>query len=272
MTQIVSDLLLLQQLGTVETVTMVKDRMIDSIEMVTLVHLLNCSNLRDIVMQCQQEGRLLRMCKKLLQAKFVRIIQLLTHRNIAIQPHSTNKVKLVNGMYKNIELVTSMEFRHLFQSKIQMINSRFRQNLDDHTLVEYFKQIKKLPNTRHKNTLLRVWNGDCLSNSRLLHLGLAYSNSCPNCGVYDTPEHMLFDCANSGRVWELLMDKIPKPATRSITHYAMGINDSKTHLMVKAELLKYIMHFRELDPEVKLRKALTYLKAVNKNNPILARL
>jgi hypothetical protein len=270
--QIVSDILMLQQLGTVETVTMVKERKRDSIEMITLVHFMNCSNLRDIVIQCHRDGRLLRLCKKLLQSKFVRIVQLLTQRNIAIQPHNVNKVKLVNGTYKNIELVTSMEFRHLLQGNVQMATSRFRQNLDDHTLAEYFKQIKKLPNTRHKNTLLRVWNGDCLSNSRLLHLGIAYSNACPNCGEYDTPEHMLFDCVNSRRVWELLMDKIPRPTARSIMHYAIGINDSKTFLMVKAELLKYIMHFRDLDPEVKLRRALTYLKAVNKNNPVLANL
>jgi hypothetical protein len=81
---------------------------------------------------------------------------------------------------------------------------------------------------------------------------------------------MLFDCAKSKRVWELLMDKIPKPTTRTIMHYAIGINDSKSYLMVKAELLKYVMHFRDLEPEEMLRKALTYLKVVNRNNLILA--
>ncbi len=46
----------------------------------------------------------------------------------------------------------------------------------------------------------------------------------------------------------------------------IGINDSKTNLMIKAEILKYIMHYRELEAEEIYRKAVNYLKIVNKTN------
>ncbi len=36
--------------------------------------------------------------------------------------------------------------------------------------------------------------------------------------------------------------------------------------MIKAELLKYLMHFRELEPENIIARALTYLKITNKSN------
>jgi hypothetical protein len=178
-------------------------------------------------------------------------------------------IRLATGNYKHMGLVTSKEFRVLLQGKEQIQRSRYGFDLDDQTLKEYFKQIKKLNNTKHQNTLLRVWNYDCLSYSRLLHLGVVGSHQCPNCGNFDSPSHMLFECRIAQQIWALLMQKIPKPPNRSIIHYAIGINDCKSLLMVKAEILKYVMHYRELEPENVIRKAVAYLKAVNKNNFII---
>ena len=114
--------------------------------------------------------------------------------------------------------------------------------------------------------MLRIWNGDCLSNSRLFHYGLAATVGCPRCGEYDSPEHMLVNCVIAKRVWEILMGKILKMGNRSMLHYAIGINDSKANLMVKAEILKYVMHFRDLNPEIIVQRALTYLSQVSDLN------
>jgi hypothetical protein len=270
--QIASDLILLQQLGTVETVHMVKENWLGSREHATLIFNYNCANLRDTAIACTQQRRLLTVCKRLLKSVYYRILQVIYQRNIVVPEGILNKIKLVNGTYRNIELITSKEFRHVLQMTVQNVSSRFKHNLDNSTLKEYFKQIKRLSNTRHKNTLLRVWNGDCLSYSRLHHFGVVDMNACPHCGEYDTPEHMLFECGNVKRMWEMLMEKIPKPGNRTLMHYAIGINDTRTELMIKAELLKYAMHFREMEPEVKLRKTFAYLKAVNKNNTFLTNL
>ena len=39
--------------------------------------------------------------------------------------------------------------------------------------------------------------------------------------------------------------------------------------MIKAELLKYLMNFRELEPENMIARALTYLKMTNKSNTVI---
>ena len=46
----------------------------------------------------------------------------------------------------------------------------------------------------------------------------------------------------------------------------MGINDSKNMLAIKAEIIKYLMHFRELNSEQILQRTLLYLKCVNSRN------
>ncbi len=65
--------------------------------------------------------------------------------------------------------------------------------LDTQTMKEYLNQVKHLPNMRH-NTLLRIWNGDCLSYTRLVHMGLVTTSTCPNCNELDTPMHTLIEC------------------------------------------------------------------------------
>jgi hypothetical protein len=60
------------------------------------------------------------------------------------------------------------------------------------------------------------------------------------------------------------MSRLPNGAGRSMVQYAIGINDSRSLLMVKAEILKYLMHFRELTPEEIIHKSLAYLKTVNR--------
>jgi hypothetical protein len=51
-----------------------------------------------------------------------------------------------------------------------------------------------------------------------------------------------------------------------LVQYACGINDSRTRLMIKAEILKILMHFRELEPDQIINRVLTYLKITNRFN------
>jgi hypothetical protein len=270
--QIVADTILLQQLGETETAFMVKESKRDSRDMMTLVHRYNCDNLKMTVATCRQHQNVVAICKRILSAKYCRILKAILQNNGNIPAEKPDKIKLAGGNYKYLYTVSSKEFRLLLKDKEMTTESRLGENLDVHAKLEYFSQIKRLKNMRHKNTLLRVWNGDCLSNSRLFHYGLVEDRNCPNCGEYDSPTHMLYECRNSKRIWEMLMCKIPKPQHRTIAHYVIGINDTKSVLMIKAELLKYVMHYRNLEPEVIMRKAIAYLKAVNPQNPIVTNL
>ncbi len=140
------------------------------------------------------------------------------------------------------------------------------ERIDEHTSKGYFAQIKRLISTKHKNTLLRVWNGDCLSYSRLVCYGIVNSDRCPRCNEFDSPEHMILNCVFAKRTWELLQQKIPKKINCSWLQYAIGLNDSCSIMMVKAEILKYLMHFREVEPENVIIKTIAYLKTVNRLN------
>jgi hypothetical protein len=205
-------------------------------------------------------------------AKYLRILKLLVQSRNDLHDGIANKIKLVTNKYKDINAVSSKEFRLMLKGAETLNITKLGEGLNNLTIKDYFNQVRRLPNTRHKNTLLRVWNGDCLSNSRLFRFGIVDNNTCPRCDEYDSPEHMLFTCVIARRVWELLMQKIPKPLEMSVLHYAIGINDSRVNLMVKAEVLKYIMHYRELNSDVMIQKSLAYLKLVHNRNAALAAL
>jgi len=82
----------------------------------------------------------------------------------------------------------------MFLGKINIVTPKMVDGLDTQTMKEYLNQVKCLPNMRHKNTLLRIWNGDCLSYTRLVHMGVVATNTCPNCNAIDTPMHTLIEC------------------------------------------------------------------------------
>jgi hypothetical protein len=48
--------------------------------------------------------------------------------------------------------------------------------------------------------------------------------------------------------------------------YAIGINDTCSVMMVKAEVLKYLMHFRDIEPESIINKTIAYIKTVDRYN------
>ncbi len=247
--EIESDNLMIQQLGETETVYTIKTGKRDSAEAIELVHEWGCNNFKEVILQGRQQRRVLTICRKIMTAKFLRILKLLVSRRIDLLDGISKKIKLLSNNYKDIDTVSSMEFRLMLKGAETLNLTKIGEGLDILTIKDYFNQVRQLHNTRHKNTLLRVWNGDCLSNSRLFWLGVSDINTCSRCGEYDSPEHMLISCETAGRVWELLMQKIPKPPGMSLIHYAIGINDSRTNLMTKAEILKYIMHYRELSSE-----------------------
>jgi len=269
---IVSDNILIQQLGETETVFTIKINKRLGAEMMSLIYEWGCTNFKEIVLRGRQYRRIMAICKKIMIAKYLRILKLLVQSRNDLHDGIANKIKLVTNKYKEINAVSSKEFRLMLKGAETLNITKLGEGLNNLTIKDYFNQVRRLPNTRHKNTLLRVWNGDCLSNSRLFRFGIVDNNTCPRCDEYDSPEHMLFTCVIARRVWELLMQKIPKPLEMSVLHYAIGINDSRVNLMVKAEVLKYIMHYRELNSDVMIQKSLAYLKLVHNRNAALAAL
>jgi hypothetical protein len=70
--------------------------------------------------------------------------------------------------YKTLFDIESKEFRDMFIDDQECVESKMvKRDLDKHMVKEYFNHTKRLSNTRNKRTLMRIWNGDCLSYTRL---------------------------------------------------------------------------------------------------------
>ncbi len=195
-------------------------------------------------------------------AKFIRLQKLLIRTALNATDGTHDKYRIGNGTYKHLCQITSKEFRVILKGKLSFTKMYFGDQLNHNEKHEYLSRVKRLINTRHKNTLLRIWNGDCLSNSRLVHYGITETNICPNCEMYDSPYHMLFECHFAKQICLKVMNIIPKSRDTNEILYALGINDSKFNLMVKAEILKYLMHFRNLQPEQVVSQAIAYITLV----------
>jgi len=260
--EIISDNLLLKQLGEIETVFIVKAAKRQGEDATRLIYQWGCDTLKEIVVKGQGNRRVMAICKRIITAKYLRIVKALVRLNTIWPDGPVEKFKLAGKNYKLLPAVTSKEFRMLGTGMDGYNRNKLGEPIEAHTSKEYFVQLKRLISTKHKNTLLRVWNGDCLSRSRLVHFGIVDTNRCPHCNDIDTPEHMLLECAHAKRVWELIMRKVPKSESCTLIQYAIGINDTRSKLMLKAELLKNLMHFRELEPDEIVNKAIAYLKAV----------
>jgi hypothetical protein len=211
--QITGSVVLINQIGAIDICTKIKPRWQQSVDATRLLFILGCTNIKDIL----DNGReAVKLSKKIVRAPFLRLIKALWQANIRCELVQDEKFITSKGTYKPVHMMTSKDFRETKIGKANLLPPKLNIDLNVHndndrqTIKSYFSVVKRLANTRHKNTLLRIWNGDCLSNTRLVHLGIVDTNFCPNCNMVDTPRHLLVECVVAVKTWTSLMAKIPK--------------------------------------------------------------
>jgi hypothetical protein len=267
--QISEDAVLTDILGATDIGNIIKPRWINTVEAARLVHILGCSNIKDIL---DKGIEAIRLSKKIVKAYFLRIIKLLWQSNSICELIENEKFTTSFGKYKLIHMISSKEFRQFINRNVRMLNPKIaltvdiNDDYDRYSIKNYFSKVKRLANTRHKNTLLRIWNGDCLSNTRLIHLGVVNTNLCPNCGLLDTPCHLLAERQIAIQTWSRLMIKIPKDPTITLMEYAIGLYDGRIEMSIKAEILKMLMHFRNMGSDAIHTRLRNYFMLVNPKN------
>ncbi len=92
--EIASDNLLIQRIGEIETIHTIKmNKRLDN-EAMMLVHHWGCENLRDIIIQSKLHRSVLAICRRVMIAKFFRIVKLLHQRNIDPSIEKAEKIRL----------------------------------------------------------------------------------------------------------------------------------------------------------------------------------
>ena len=273
--QITQDLIAINWLGEIDIALMIKARWLYSNEAMRLVHVRGCRNIRDVI----ANGRVtVQLSKKIFKAQFQRIVKIFWNSGTQCLPITEEKIMLRGGKYKQLNLVKSKEFRELLRGVSKPVEPKLDLNFnlndanDVYVVKTYFSTIKRLTNTRHKNTLLRIWNGDCLSNTRLINMNLSNTDQCPYCSRLDTPLHVLVECTRAQQVWQKLMTVIPKNDNINKIDYALGITDSPVVLAIKVETLKLLMHFRDLNVNAILGRLRNYFLTVQRSNPEIRRI
>ncbi len=74
-TELVSDNLLQQQLGEIETVRMVKETRRASTDLVGLIHRWGCNTFRDIVQKGMDNRQIVSICRKTLKSVYFRLVK-----------------------------------------------------------------------------------------------------------------------------------------------------------------------------------------------------
>jgi hypothetical protein len=267
--QITNDVVLLSHFGELFIEEAIKPRWSNTVEANMLLHTLGCNNIRDVLNRGREA---VKMCKKIMIAKYLRVVKALWQAQSRWEALVVDKIKILNGSYKIIYTVKSGEFRELIRGPLRLtppklaLNINIGDNEGRWAAKGYFSKVRKLVNTRHKNTLLRLWNGDCLSYTRLVHYGVVNSELCPNCASVDTPLHMLVECHVAAQTWTMLMAKIPKQPDMPMLDYIMGLYDSKINMPIKVEIIKMLMHFRDMSADAILRRLSSYFLMVSGQN------
>jgi hypothetical protein len=83
----------------------------------------------------------------------------------------------------------------------QVIEPKIIPILDKPKLLVSLATLKKVTNVKHKNTMLRILNGDIFCKERLFRFKMISNNICDRCGEIGTSQHMLMDCPEANKIW-----------------------------------------------------------------------
>jgi uncharacterized protein (UPF0335 family) len=125
-------------------------------------------------------------------------------QGITLQEHIT----YIYDGFKAIDLnynSTSKNIRTVLDNREhgtnQVIEPKIIPTLDKPKLIVSLSHLKKLTSVKHKNTMLRILNGDIFCKLRLHRFKMIDSNLCDRCGEIETSEHLLINCPHANRIW-----------------------------------------------------------------------
>jgi ribosomal protein L32 len=112
------------------------------------------------------------------------------------------------------------------------------------------QKIAKIRSIRLRNNILRILNGDVFSKERMHRFAMIEEDKCDRCGEVETRNHLLFNCGDTNKMWQLFANIHQRVTGRSfnITErnmLACGDNyNSLATTTIIAELIKTNVLYR----------------------------
>jgi hypothetical protein len=127
--------------------------------------------------------------------------------NAAYVDHITRFVDGLKAIKINSS-TSSKEIRSILDNRSsnanRVIEPKILENLDKPKLMVSLAHLKKTTSVHHKNTMLRILNGDIFCNERMHRFGMIESNNCERCGQIETSKHLLLECPQANQIWSHL--------------------------------------------------------------------
>jgi hypothetical protein len=126
--------------------------------------------------------------------------------------YHTDFVSTINYLNNGLKIVkisskiSSRDIRNVLDARKYksntLINIKLLPQVDKPTRLVSLATLSKITSVKHKNTMLRVLNGDIFCNERLLKFGLTVTDKCQRCGMKETSVHILQECKYVNYIWE----------------------------------------------------------------------
>jgi len=198
--------------------------------------------------------------KSILLAKWCRVLDLLNRKHIArVDKDYIEKIIANQGQAELVHKLTSKRLRTM-DCDVKKTCLKLECGLDDESINLYLNRVKSLKSTRHKNAVLRVWNGDIISRNRLVNMGLADDNICQHCGEIETQIHVVKNCQRAQTLWWNIKANIDPPLQDGWLEEWHGINDNDFEL--RAECLWHLLNNKELSAKAILDRSCKYLEKI----------
>jgi len=239
----------------------VRDKQLNSTHITRLVHIHNICSLGDAV---NYGNRYKSLIKKVLKAKASRLlIALWAEGTVIPEVDGREFFPVARDKINTIDRVTSKQFRTLLTPTQGRLSCE-KINADPVTESMIIGSINRVKGIRHRNSLLRVWNGDVLSNDRLFHMGIAQTNACNFCGCKETPDHRLISCNRAKAIWQALEPRTGDKIQVLKDLFELDYDFETTTL--KLELISTLINDSSNSKEFILNKSIRYISQLQRHS------
>jgi hypothetical protein len=137
--------------------------------------------------------------------------------NLCLENTSSCKFKLTDGIQEldldnklTVKVIRSciMSTKYRYLQPITLQRSYPTIETNENHIIAMLSNIKGLTSVRHKNTILRIINGDWFTQEKLAKIGLIETPKCQRCHEAEDRIHMLSECVTVNRIWKHLYKRV----------------------------------------------------------------